>query len=208
MTHAFDRSRRGVTLALGPFFTLAVTSCATTEQRAQLFGGLGGAAAGAAIGALAGGDTKAILAGAAAGAVAGWALVKLTQYHAEKTRSSSEAARAYGYKPAQGTVVKLRSASASPENLNAGQSVTFDMDYALLSPGDDAVDVEETWVLKKDGEKISDVPAKSEPREPGGWRSKASIEVPEDAEKGTYVVVSRVQAGSSYDERESTFVVR
>jgi hypothetical protein len=175
-----------------------------------MLGGLAGAATGAGIGALAGGgSTKAILAGAAAGAVVGWGVVKLAQYHAERTASAKQEAKAYGYRESEGTVVKLRSANVKPERIAKGDRATFDMDYSVLAPaGEGKVDVVERWNLSKDGKTVSDMPAKSFEREPGGWHSKASIDIPKDAEGGTYVVKSRVEAGTSYDERVSTFVVR
>ncbi|MBI2964173.1 MAG: hypothetical protein HYY35_10500 [Deltaproteobacteria bacterium] len=185
-------------------------SCATSEQTQQLLGGLTGAGLGAGIGALAtGGDTKAVLAGAAAGAVVGWGVVKLSQYHAERTRSVAEEAKAYGYRESEGTVVKLRSARVQPETLRSGERATFDMNYAVLAPPSAGqVAVTERWDLSKDGKSLSEMPAQRVRREPGGWRSKASIDIPKGAEAGTYVVKSRVEAGSSYDERISTFLVR
>jgi hypothetical protein len=188
---------------------LPLASCSTQDQTNQLLGGLAGAATGAGIGALAGGgSTKAILAGAAAGAVVGWGIVKLAQYHSEKTSTAKQEAKAYGYRESQGTVVKLRNANVQPDRVAKGDRATFDMDYAVLAPPDaNKVDVTERWNLSKDGKTISDMPAQQVQREPGGWRSKASIDIPKDAEAGTYVVKSRVEAGTSYDERVATFVV-
>jgi outer membrane lipoprotein SlyB len=189
---------------------LASCSSTSSESRDQVLGGLGGAALGAGIGALAtGGNTKAVLAGAAAGAVAGWATVKLVQYHSEQTKSAKEEATALGYRPSEGTVVKIRGAKARPEHVRPGETVTLDMDYAVLAPaGSGAVPVEEKWTLEKDGETLASVPPKQEQRAPGGWHSRAGIDIPKDAQKGTYVVKNRVEAGSSYDERVATFAIR
>jgi hypothetical protein len=189
-----------------------LVSCSSTssESRDQLLGGLGGAALGAGIGALAtGGDTKAVLAGAAAGAVVGWAAVKIVQYRSEQTHSAKEEAKALGYRPTQGTVVKIRGAKARPEQVRPGDTVTLDMDYAVLAPeGTGTVPVEEKWTLEKDGETLASVPPKQEQRSPGGWHSRAGIDIPKNAQKGTYVVKNRVEAGDSYDERVATFAIR
>jgi hypothetical protein len=186
-------------------------SCSETssEGRNQLLGGLGGAALGAGIGALVtGGDTKAILAGAAAGAVAGWATVKLVQYQSHKTSSADQEAKALGYRPSDGTVVKLRGASVTPARVRPGDTVALNMDYAVLAPqGTNRVPVRENWTLEKDGETLATVPPKDEERLPGGWHSRASIDIPKEAAHGTYVVKNRVEAGDSYDEREATFTV-
>jgi hypothetical protein len=188
-----------------------LASCAgmTDESRNQLLGALGGAAAGAGIGALATrGDPKAALMGAAAGAAVGWAAVKLTQYYSQKTRSETEEAKAYGYQPAQGTIVKIRDASAAPQQLAPGQKVTFTTDYSVLAPeGTSSVAVQESWELSKDGTLIATMPPRQEQREPAGWQSRASIDIPSNAEPGTYTVRTRVAAGTSYDERLATFVV-
>jgi hypothetical protein len=186
------------------------SSCSmTTEQRDQLFGGIAGAAGGAAIGALAtGGDTEAIIAGAAAGAIVGWGAVKLTQYYAERTRTASEEAKALGYRPSEGTVVKIRTADVNPQQVKAGEKVTFNTAYAVLAPpGTKTVSVKESWELSKDGKVLSKMPPKSLDREPGGWQARASIDAPADAEPGTYIVKHRVEAGTSYDERLAAFIV-
>jgi hypothetical protein len=189
-----------------------ITSCSSTstDSQNQILGGLGGAALGAGIGALAtGGDTKAVLAGAAAGAVAGWAAVKLVQYNAEQTRSAKEEAKALGYRSSQGTVVKIRGAKVHPETVRAGDAVNLDMNYAVLAPQNTAsVPVHETWTLEKDGEKLASVPPKEESRAPGGWHTRAGIDIPKNATTGTYVVKNRVEAGESYDERVATFTVQ
>jgi hypothetical protein len=188
-----------------------IASCSTSSDSTnQVLGGLGGAALGAGIGALAtGGDTTAVLAGAAAGAVAGWAAVKLVQYHSEQTRSATEEAKALGYRSSDGTVVKIRGASVSPERARPGDNLNLIMDYAVLAPqGTSSVAVSEIWTLEKDGEKLASVPPKQESRVPGGWQTRAGIDVPKNASKGTYVVKNRVEAGDSYDERIATFTIR
>ncbi len=182
----------------------------STDNRNQILGGLGGAALGAGIGALAtGGDTEGILAGAAAGAVAGWAAVKLVQYQSERTSSAKDEAKAYGYRSSDGTMIKVRSAKAQPASLRAGDRVTLNTDYTVLAPkGTEGVPVREIWTLEKDGEQLAAVPPREESRSPGGWHSRAGIDIPKKAAKGTYVVKSRVEAGDSYDEREASFTVR
>lgn len=188
--------------------SLVVMLCGcAAEERDQMFGALGGAAAGAGIAALAGGDGKVIAASAAGGALLGWGAVKLTQYYSRRTDDAREDVVAVGYQPSQGTVVKLRDATATPQQVNAGQHVTFDMGYALLGPSGTAVPVREMWELSKDGKVLSTMPLQPQQREPGGWQARGGIDVPANAEKGTYVVKNRVEAGTSYDERIAAFVV-
>ena len=198
-----------VSVVIGAAF-LAACSGMNQDAGNQLLGALGGAAAGAGIGALATkGDTKATLIGAAAGAAVGWATVKLVQYYSQKTATEEEEAKTYGYQPAQGTVIKIRNASAAPAQVSPGQKVTFETDYSVLAPpGTSTVPVQESWELSKDGTLITKMPPKNEQREPAGWQSKASIDIPANATPGTYVVKTRVEAGTSYDERLAAFDVQ
>ncbi len=204
-----SRPRSLVAAVLG---VLVLASCSgmSADAQNQLLGALGGAAAGAGIGALAtGGDAKAALIGAAAGAAVGWTAVKLTQYYSQKTRSEEQEATTYGYQPAQGTIVKIRNASAAPQQVSPGQTVTFETDYSVLAPKESSsVTVRESWELSKDGTVVASMPPRYEQREPAGWLSRASIDIPANAEPGTYLVKSRVEAGTSYDEQLASFVVR
>lgn len=205
-----SRRPRSVVSVVLASVMLASCSGVNSDAGNQLLGALGGAAAGAGIGALATrGDPKAALIGAAAGAAVGWAAVKLTQYYSQKTRTEEEEARTYGYQPAQGTIVKIRNASAAPAQVAPGQKVTFETDYAVLAPeGTSSVAVQESWELSKDGAVVATMPPKNEQREPAGWQSKASIDIPSNATPGTYTVKTRVEAGTSYDERLAAFVVQ
>ncbi len=181
----------------------------TAEQQSQGLGALLGAAGGAAVGALAGkGDTTAILAGAAAGALVGWAAVKLTQYHAEKTASAQQETKVLGYKSSDGTVVKIRDSTTTPDQITAGQTVALSTNYTVLAPDPNAsVPVTETIQLWKDNKMVQELRKKVEAREPGGWTAKANIPVPKDAPAGTYVVKTQIDGGGSNDERETHFVV-
>jgi len=205
-------SRRSRSVASVVLASVVLASCSgmSADTGNQLLGALGGAAAGAGIGALATkGDPKAALIGAAAGAVVGWAAVKLVQYYSQKTRTEEEEARTYGYQPAQGTIVKIRSASAAPAQVAPGQKVTFETDYSVLAPeGTSSVAVQESWELSKDGTVVATMPTRTEQREPAGWQSRAAIDIPSNASPGTYLVKTRVEAGTSYDERLAAFVVQ
>jgi hypothetical protein len=185
----------------------SITSCAP-EQRDQAIGGLLGAAVGAGTGALAGGgDGKAIAAGALAGAAVGWAAVALTQYHARQVRSASQEVSTLGYEQSQGTLVRIRSANSAPAEVRPGDQVTLSTDYTVLAPASSQVPVKEGWELWKDNKALTKMPAKQAVRDPGGWDTRASIEIPQGATPGTYVVKHRVECGTSYDERNTFFVV-
>ena len=182
----------------------------TPAQREQGLGAVVGAAAGAATGALAGkGDTKAILAGATAGAVVGWAAVKLVQYHAEKTASAQQEAQALGYKPSDGTVLRIQGSEATPEQIAPGQTVALKTEYSVLAPSEKTtVPVKERIELWKDNKRLQDLSTQVVPREPGRWSAEAELPMPKNAPAGTYVVKTRVEGQGSYDERETHFVLK
>jgi outer membrane lipoprotein SlyB len=201
------RSRPRIVLVVLVCFVTTSGCAGNADQQNQLFGALGGAATGALIGGLAGGGKGAAI-GAASGAVVGWGVVRLAQYHSQRTRTASEETEFYGYKETQGTVVKMRGATAAPDRVRAGDRVELEMDYAVLAPrGTNTVRVDETWELWKDGDLLSKVPTQQAQRQPGGWETRASITVPSNADSGTYVVKHRVDAGTSYDVRDTTFIV-
>jgi hypothetical protein len=182
------------------------TGCADQSDNGKVLGAGLGAAVGCGVGAAAGGK-EGCAAGAVAGAAAGWALT--AQYQANQVRSAQEDQKIYGVtEPVSGTQVKIRKGSVAPTRVKPGTTVKILTDYSLMAPGGkDAVAVEESWVLLKDGETLSTLPPQRNNRTPGGWVADASIKIPENAKPGTYVVEHKVQSGSSYDSDESTFIV-
>jgi hypothetical protein len=139
-------------------------------------------------------------------AAANWANVAIGQYRAQQTHTAEEEAKAIGYKKSQGTVLKVRRASVAPANATPGNPISFEMDYALLSP-EQEIDVSEEWEILKDGKKLTSTTPQTESRRPGGWRARASINLPHEAKAGTYVVRSSVRAGNLADSRDARFTV-
>lgn len=186
-----------------------IVSCATEDQNKELMGAGFGAALGAGVAALTGGDTKTIVGAAAGGALAGWGVAKLINYQSTQTRSPEDDQDIYGLtENVSVTRVKIRRGSSSPEVLNAGDVVNIVTDYSVIGDkGADSVEVEESWVLKKDGQKLTSLGPQRNLRAIGGWAAKAQINIPSDAGSGTYVIEHKVEAGTSYDVDQSIFVV-
>ena len=208
-------SKKGfAALALCPALMLG---CATQQGNDQLMGLGAGAAGGAALGCLtgfiAGGNASSCgtgaAIGAATGAVVGWGAVKLSQYQASQVRTPTDDQRMYGLtKPVDTTQVKIRKGSSTPRSVKPGDSVSLFTDYSVMLPPDTpSTQVAESWTLQKDGKALAELPQKSTARASGGWNADAMIPVPKNAELGTYVIEHKVQAGTSYDTDESTFVV-
>ncbi|NBC47881.1 MAG: hypothetical protein GVY22_07815 [Gammaproteobacteria bacterium] len=190
---------------------VAVGGCASTGSvQDQAIGTGVGAALGCGVGALITGDARGCATGAAVGALVGFGTVAISQYNAKQVRSASTDARVYGISTAPSSPqVKIRQGSSAPNRVGPGESVMITTDYSVALPSSmSQTSVKEAWVLKKDGQKLADLPTKSAKRSAGGWQSDAEITVPANIEAGTYVIEHRVQAGSSYDTDESVFVVR
>ncbi|MBS1212635.1 MAG: hypothetical protein H6R26_1252 [Proteobacteria bacterium] len=208
--------KTGTALAAA-FTTILFSGCATQQGSDQLMGAGGGLLGGAALGCLTGylatghssGCATGAAIGAATGAVTGWAAVKISQYQAEQVRSAQDDQRMYGLtRPVDSTQVKIRKGTSDPGMVRPGETVRVATDYSLmLPPGTPTTAVAESWVLKKDGKVLADLPPQRNQRASGGWSADASIPIPGNAATGTYVIEHKVQAGTSYDTDDSVFVV-
>jgi hypothetical protein len=175
----------------------------------QMIGAGSGAAAGALAGGLIGGDWKGALIGAAAGTALGWGTAALIEYSSRQVRTPEADQQIYGVtERVSSPVVKIRKGSSAPPQVLAGQEVNVATDYSLMLPqGLQDAEVQESWVLKKDGKVLTDLPPKQARRTGGGWQATAGITLPADAPPGTYVIEHKVQTGTSYDTDESVFVI-
>jgi hypothetical protein len=188
-----------------------LSGCAgmTPEGQQATAAALGGIAGGLATG-LATGNVGYGLAGAAAGAALAWGAVKLVQYNSQQVRTPEQDQKLYGFTPSANSVlVKLNKGTASPDTVSPGQQVSIVSDYSLALPSSQgSASVEETYALKKDGKMLFQSPVQTAQRTPGGYAVNAAIPIPSDATSGTYVVETKVQAGSSYDVNQAVFVVK
>lgn len=205
------KSRSGnVAVAAVVTVTLATaTGCATTQEGQQAQGAaMGAVAAGLATGLLTG-NVGYGLAAAAGGALLGWGAVKLYQSQTQQVRTVEQDRQLYGLSPSANSVlVKLNKAVASPDRIAPGQTVTVASDYSLALPGSQAnAEVSESYTLKKDGKVLFSSPPQKAQHASGGYAVNASIPIPKDAEAGTYVVETKVEAGTSYDVSQAVFVV-
>jgi hypothetical protein len=188
-----------------------LSGCATMSPEDQQRWGaaVGGLAGGLATG-IATGNVGYGIAGAVGGAAIGWGAVKLVQHNTQQVRSPEEDRKIYGFTPAVNSAkVQLNKGSASPNSVSPGQTVTVVSDYSLSLPkSEQMTTVQETYALKKDGKSLFESSPQSSQRTAGGYSVNASIPIPSNATPGTYVVESKVQAGTSYDVNQAVFVVR
>lgn len=188
-----------------------LSGCTTmTPEQQQAMGAAFGAVAGGLATGLATGNVGYGVAGAVGGAALAWGAVKLVQYNSQQVRTPEQDRRVYGFTPSVNSVtVKLNKGSASPNTVFPGQQVTVVSDYSLALPASqNTVPVQETYALKKDDQLLFQSPPQTAQRTAGGYAVNAAIPIPSDAKPGTYVVESKVQAGSSYDINQAVFIVK
>jgi len=199
-------------LAVAVVFSSSLLSgCATTQENQQIGGAaLGGLAAGLATGLLTGNVGAGIAAGVA-GAAVGWGAVKLIQHQTQEVHTAEQDQRLYGFAPATNQVlVKLNKGYASPRTISRGQTTTIYSDYSLSVPASqgNAADVIYSWKLKKDGKVLNSSKPAVKRKIAAGHQTIQPVDIPSNAEVGTYVVETRVASGSTYDVNEAVFVVR
>jgi len=198
-------------MVLGTTATLLVGGCTSTGSVQDQAMGTGiGAALGCGVGTLISGDSRGCATGAAVGALVGFGTVAISQYNAKQVRSANTDARVYGISTSPNSPqVKIRQGSSVPGTVSRGDSVIITTDYSVALPrGVNRTTVTESWLLKRDGRQVAELPTKTVTRSAGGWQSDAEITIPPNVDPGTYVIEHRVKSGSSYDTDESVFVVR
>lgn len=188
-----------------------LAGCATTQENQQMAGAtLGALAAGLATGIVTG-NVGAGIGAAIGGAAIGWGAVKLMQHESKQVRSAAEDRRLHGFAPPTNKVfIKLNKGYASPEIIKKGQKTTVYSDYSLSAPpsyGNQA-EVTYTWTLKKDGQVITRSKPMVRTKTAAGHQTIQPINIPDNAEPGTYIVETRLSAGSAYDVNETAFVVQ
>jgi hypothetical protein len=163
-----------------------------------------GVAAGTAAGAL---ITKSAT-GAVVGALVGGLLGGVIGHYAyDKQKSREQTAEDYGYETTDGTVLRIEEVSANPGNIPPGQTLNLNLTYALLTPdGDQETSITESREITHNGELIGRPEVRVE-RVDGTYTSTIPIQLPANAEKGVYKVVSTVQSANASDAREMSFTV-
>lgn len=186
------------------FSGVLLTGCATMEQSAGL-AALGCAATGGLVGALTGSAGIGAATFAGCGAISA---IAIYNYHSSQTRTVAQDQKLYGYAPVSSTEVKIRNATASPEIVRAGDTLKIAMDYSVMAPKNTQdVDVKESLVLKRDGEVLKTLDERIVKRPLGGGNSEVDFTIPSKLAPGTYVIEQKVTAGTSYDARNTVFVV-
>jgi len=184
---------------------LSLVSCQTVQQNPGAATGTGiGAATGGVTGALIGREAGAVLLGGLLGALAGGAV---GHYAYDIPRSGEETARVYEYDPAQGTILRIENASTSPHVVYPGEIVNLRMTYAVLTPAPyEEVTVREIRQVTHHNELVGDPGVRIE-RTGGTYSSSISLQLPPNAERGTYAVRNIIESRHGSDTMVTYFRV-
>ena len=197
--------RRKITVVGLCFISIFLLSCQTVQQNPGAATEAGvGAAAGGVAGALIGRGAGAVLLGGLLGALAGGVV---GHYAYDVPRSREDTARAYRYDPAQGTILRIENASASPHAVYPGEIVNLRITYAVLTPAPyEEVTVREIRQVTYHNEVVGNPEVRVE-RTGGTYASSIPLELPPNAERGTYEVRNMVESRYGSDTMVTYFRV-
>lgn len=188
-----------VLLAAGLF------ACETTQEPPKPAVAAGtGAPDGAALGELVERNTTGVVFGGLLGPLGGGSI---GHYRDRQERTREQAASATSYDPAQGLVVRVEGARASPTAVRVGETVSLATTYTLLTPrADQMLAVREAREVRHDGLLVAN-PTTAFTRANGTFTSALPITLPKDAAPGTYEVTVTVVAGDRVSRGVASFSV-
>jgi hypothetical protein len=211
-------SRRILALAMVVIFGIFLAGCQTesgyySPEQSAGAGALGGAATGAALGAIIGVATGSPATGAWIGAASG-ALVGgiggylYAQHRNSEIRSQEAAAAAYNYQPSQGNVVNIDQVFANPSVVARGQQVNLGMQYTFLTDSTVPMSVSLVREVYFHGQLVGK-PYQTTVSNPNGtFSDSVAYTIPNNANPGSYTVISRVVSSYGSSQREAYFTVQ
>jgi hypothetical protein len=210
-------ARKFLVIAMVLIFGAVLAGCATESGyydpgRSAGAGALGGAATGAALGAIIGAATGSPATGAWIGAASGAVVGGLGGYlYAEhrnsEMRSAQAAAESYNYSPGQGAMVDVNRVYVNPSQVRAGQTVSLAMDYTILTPDNAPVTSTLYREIRLGGTTLGQPYQTQVNNSNGTFTDQVNYGLPNNAQPGTYTVISRVQNQYGTAEKTAYFTV-
>jgi hypothetical protein len=210
-------ARKLLALAVILVFSISLAGCVTesgyySPERSAGAAALGGAATGAALGAIIGAATGAPATGAWIGAASGAVLGGLGGYlYAEhrnsEMASAQAAAQSYNYSPSQGAMVDVNRVYANPSQVRAGQTVSLGMDYTILTPDNAPVSSTLYREIRLGGTTLGQPYQTQVNNSNGTFTDQVNYGLPNNAQPGTYTVVSRVSNQFGTAEKTAYFTI-
>ncbi|MFP3867892.1 MAG: hypothetical protein ACLFUU_06995 [Desulfobacteraceae bacterium] len=129
------------------------------------------------------------------------------RYQEQIKLSREDAAAKYNYCPTGGCVVRLEEVEISPKWVQPGDSITLTTSYTILTPEKLAIPVTIAQAVRYQGRTVGQVKV-TETRNPNGtWENQVDIQLPAQAEPGTYTLVVKVTTGYGMAQQEVEFTV-
>ncbi len=181
---------------------LATVSCAnmSAEQKAAT-----GAVAGAVVGGLVGRSVGSTAAGVAIGAVVGTMVGLAVHESTRQTATAQQVAQKYR---SRNFVIQPEHMTVTPTTARPGQKVTHTFSYVVLNGDQPSTTVQETCVLKQNGNVVTTLTEKTVQRNDGRFENVLEFEVPKEAEAGTYTIERRVSAKGIAQSSQRNFNIR
>jgi hypothetical protein len=192
-------------IVLAAAMMIVFTGCAGVMDTArERPGATVGAGVGATAGAVLGGDTKGSIVGGLIGALVGGAV---GHYAYDRRQDRQETAQRYDYTPESGTQLNIEDSAAQPARVSPGDAVEIEMTYALLNPSEQAqTRVTEIREITHDGQLVGRLESEVDQVD-GTYTSTVPIQLPEQAEAGTYEVKTIVRTAEGSAEDTTSFTV-
>ncbi len=196
-------------LTLTTFFFGSAGCVTVSEEHQGAAKGAGiGAVGGAVAGALLAGEgsrTKGAILGGLAGALLGGVI---GNYTVDKKKSAQETTSKYGYQSSSGTVVRIEGSRVSPTSTGPGGTVNLEATYAVMAPSNDSqVSITESREVTLNGQLVGN-PEVTVTHNAGTYHTSIPLILPEDAQKGTYRVITTIKTDTGKDSREALFTVQ
>ncbi len=187
-------------------FCFILSSCAQNSTSGnQAIGTGAGVAIGALIGQAIGGNTLGTLLGAAAGGLAGYAIGTQVSIETKQVYNQQDTKKLYANSAKQDTVVKVHEESIEPtKTFKAGDNVTARVTYILIDSKHSKVPVHEKKTLWYNGKQEAVFEDTVIQRENGTWESLITFQLPEDAQKGTYLIRQDISIDSDKTKDSSS----
>ncbi len=207
---AAQNGYNGLSQALGGIVQPGGTASTATTQNGSnnstLWGTGLGAAGGAALGQLFGGDTKATIIGTAVGAIAGYfiAVQSTTKQVKTAAQTKSGISKANQNKP----VLAVSEKSLLPsQRVKPGEKMTVTVTYIVYDNYTRKKPVREVKSIWHNGEQIKVLGDKEEMRDNGTYESLLSFKLPEQVEKGQYEIRHTIKTPSKVTNSIVPFTV-
>lgn len=199
--------RKILSLSISLLFLFAMIGCQSIpqEHRGAATGAGIGAAAGATAGALFGKNVGSTVIGGLLGGLVGGVI---GNYAVDQRKNRAETLQTYNYQPSQGDVVTIENTSTSPQVVSPGEVVHLQMTYAVMTPNSASqISLREIREITHNGNLVGS-PEVQVTRSSGTFQSSIPLRLPDSAERGVYVVTSKIQTPTATDTRVTRFEVR